>query len=130
MTAGTSDQKKEMEAIMKNGLRANHCYSILSVHEVTAGNKKVRLLKLRNPWGKEEWTGAWSDHSMLWTDQLRNQVGSTVGEAGTFCINLEDYLANFSFTNICKYNDDDCHSYAFKNKPAPAQNFFEFELDN
>jgi len=94
-----------------------------------AGGKRVRLLKLRNPWGKEEWTGSWSDHSMLWTDKLRAQVGSTIGEDGTFCISLEDYLANFTFTNICKYNDDDQHSYTFKNKPVPAQNFFEFELD-
>ena len=32
MTAGTTDKTQVMEAQMANGLRANHCYSILSVH--------------------------------------------------------------------------------------------------
>ena len=38
---------------------------------------------------------------------------------GEFKMFFEDYITNFNFTNICKYNDDDCHSYAFKNKPVP-----------
>lgn len=35
-----------------------------------------------------------------------------------------------SFTNICRLNDDDVYSYAFKNKPVPELNFFEFDLDH
>ena len=128
MTAGTSAEGLKMEALNARGLMAHHCYSILSIHE-NPGNKKVRLLKLRNPYGREEWNGDWSDESALWTEPLRAEVGSVVANDGMFYISLEDYLANFSFTNICKYNDDDCHSYAFKNKPVQEQNFFEFELD-
>ena len=30
--------------------------------------KTVKLLKLRNPWGFEEWNGAWSKKSGLWTE--------------------------------------------------------------
>ena len=41
---------------------------------------------------------------------------------------LKDYVKFFTFTNICKYNDDDVHSYAFKYKPVPAMSFFEFDL--
>lgn len=125
MTAGTSDNRLEADALMGQGLIANHCYYILSIHQVDAN---VRLLKIRNPWGRAEWTGDWSDASNKWTEALRNQVGAVVANDGIFYISLEDYLKHFSFTNICKYNDDDCHSYAYKNKPVQEQNFFEFEL--
>lgn len=72
MTAGISVDDKGVEAVLKNGLIGNHCYSIISVHEITSGAKKVRLLKIKNPWGRSEWNGAWSDESKLWTESLRN----------------------------------------------------------
>jgi len=31
-------------------------------------NEEVRLIKLRNPWGKFEWDGEWNDQSDVWTD--------------------------------------------------------------
>jgi hypothetical protein len=30
---------------------------------------RVNLVKLRNPWGKFEWSGAWGDKSEEWTDE-------------------------------------------------------------
>jgi calpain-15 len=34
-------------------------------------DQNTKLLKLRNPWGKEEWLGDWSDKSKLWTPALK-----------------------------------------------------------
>jgi hypothetical protein len=34
----------------------------------------VRLVQLRNPWGKFEWRGDWSDKSTKWTDALKHAV--------------------------------------------------------
>ena len=51
LTAGTIDEGKEMEAAMANGLRANHCYTIMSLHDINVKGKQDHLLKLRNPWG-------------------------------------------------------------------------------
>ena len=104
-----------MDALMEKGLRANHCYSILSVHEIKSLGKKVRLLKLRNPWGLEEWNGEWSDDSPLWNDALLNECKHEIGNDGTFLICIDDYIKNFSFTNICKYVYNNVHNYAFKN---------------
>ena len=59
------------EAKNPNGIVAGHAYSVISIHEFTNYNKEVRLLRLRNPWGKLEWNGDWSDRSPLWTTELR-----------------------------------------------------------
>ena len=34
----------------------------------------VKLLKLRNPWGEGEWTGAWSDKWKGWTPELKTEL--------------------------------------------------------
>ena len=43
-----------------SGLSA-HAYAVISCHEFKHRGARVKLLKLRNPWGSQEWTGAWSD---------------------------------------------------------------------
>ena len=45
-----------------NGLVCGHAYSLLGVAEVELKNKKKqKLVRIRNPWAKTEWTGAWGD---------------------------------------------------------------------
>ncbi|EOD19233.1 hypothetical protein EMIHUDRAFT_369600 [Emiliania huxleyi CCMP1516] len=48
------------------GLLRGHAYGLEEAREV-AGR---RLLRLRNPWGRGEWTGAWADGSGEWTEEL------------------------------------------------------------
>jgi len=48
------------------GLILNHAYGINDIFELTDPwnvSKKIRLLRLRNPWGHSEWLGAWSGDS-------------------------------------------------------------------
>jgi hypothetical protein len=48
----------------KTGLHMKHAYSLIDVGEIkTTKGEKVKLLRLRNPWGQGEWTGAWGDNS-------------------------------------------------------------------
>jgi hypothetical protein len=51
------------------GLVDMHAYSLISTFEldVGAGKPKVRLVKIRNPYGLKEWTGSWSDKDPKWT---------------------------------------------------------------
>ena len=44
---------------------------MLKAEEVNIGNKVEKLVKLRNPWGKQDWVGDWSDVSPKWTSELR-----------------------------------------------------------
>ena len=43
-------------------------------HGVHGGAGGERLLQLRNPWGKLEWRGDWSDTSSKWTPRLRAEL--------------------------------------------------------
>jgi hypothetical protein len=52
----------------REGISEGHAYSIMDAKEI----KGQRLLKLRNPWGKKEWTGRWSDGSSEWTPEWMN----------------------------------------------------------
>ena len=49
------------------GIVQDHVYTILGVVETENGD---RLLRIRNPWGRETYTGNWSDMSTLWSKSL------------------------------------------------------------
>ena len=86
-----------------NGIIGGHAYSM--THAITLSNGQ-NLIKMRNPWGNSEWTGAWSDNSKLWTDDLKEKFGCTKEDDGTFFIEFEDYIPRFSDTCVAFNNLD------------------------
>ncbi|KAJ1300138.1 hypothetical protein OPQ81_011891 [Rhizoctonia solani] len=79
------------DEITINGLFAGHAYSVISALEV---NNK-RFLRIRNPWGKTEWTGAWSDGSKEWTPEwlaLLPELKHKFGNDGEFLMEYTDFL--------------------------------------
>lgn len=59
----------------RRGITERHAYSIMDAKEV----KGHRLLKVRNPWGKKEWSGAWSDGSEEWDAEWLQLLGHKFG---------------------------------------------------
>jgi calpain-15 len=49
------------------GLVGYYAYSLIAAYE----GHGVQLVKVRKPWGKNEWRGDWCDNSHLWTEELR-----------------------------------------------------------
>ncbi len=61
------------------------------------------LVKLRNPWGEQEWRGAWSDGSKEWTPAIRKQL-KHVDANGTY-YPLEFLWSGTELTRfVCRWN--------------------------
>ena len=70
------------------GLPANHWWGILGVYDVARTNSSypIRLIKLRNPWGRDslnntKYTHSYHDYDSLWyyiSDSERDRIGANV----------------------------------------------------
>ena len=45
------------------GVACSHAYTVISCGEFQNGGETVRLIKVRNPWGSEQYAGDYSDNS-------------------------------------------------------------------
>ena len=105
------------------GIVGHHAYSIIEVRELNNVKKGVqtkltevytrdpatshetenlRLLKIRNPWGKKEWRGEFSSTSESWTKRLGDLLSRTRANDGEFWMSYHDFLAYFSSVDVCK----------------------------
>lgn len=75
----------------RDGISEGHAYSIMDAREVNG----QRLLKLRNPWGRKEWTGRWSDGSSEWTPEWMQILDHKFGNDGIFWISYDDLLKKY-----------------------------------
>ncbi|KAF2741854.1 cysteine proteinase [Sporormia fimetaria CBS 119925] len=75
----------------RRGIQEKHAYSIMEAREVDG----ERLLKLRNPWGRSEWTGRWSDGSEEWTAEWMQKLNHRFGDDGVFWISYKDLLRHY-----------------------------------
>ncbi|OBT63200.1 hypothetical protein VE03_07754 [Pseudogymnoascus sp. 23342-1-I1] len=75
----------------KDGIQANHAYSILRAVQY----KNERLLLIKNPWGRKEWKGPWSDGAKEWTHESIRDLGHTFGDDGIFWIRYQDLLRKY-----------------------------------
>nr|DBA29908.1 TPA: hypothetical protein GDO54_005959 [Pyxicephalus adspersus] len=78
---------QSMEEVLSSGLVTGHAYSVTAVKSITLHSglfslfrtHKLRLVRLRNPWGSGEWKGAWSDEEWKKVSQReRKKLGVEV----------------------------------------------------
>mmetsp|Transcript_26800 Transcript_26800/g.67528 ORF Transcript_26800/g.67528 Transcript_26800/m.67528 type:complete len:711 (-) Transcript_26800:480-2612(-) len=94
--AMNNSQKGEIEKEREDGLVEGHAYTLLGAYTLESSGSTTRLLCLRNPWGKHEWNGDWSDESPLW-DSVAASALAAAGiervkkEDGAFYMSFEDF---------------------------------------
>nr|XP_040035566.1 calpain-1 catalytic subunit [Gasterosteus aculeatus aculeatus] len=107
-TTSSSDR----EAVTFKKLVKGHAYSVTGVEEVVYRGNTTKLVRIRNPWGEVEWTGAWSDDSREW-DNVDRSVRARLqnrSEDGEFWMSYADFLREFSRLELCNLTADTLQS--------------------
>ncbi|XP_067311191.1 calpain-1 catalytic subunit-like isoform X2 [Pseudorasbora parva] len=108
MACGTFQGRTSENTVLPNGIVQGHAYSVTGVFKVTCKEKPVRLVRVLNPWGKGEWTGSWSDNSLLWnkvSEKEQSKCRSLVND-GEFWMSMEDFSKYFEDIDICCLSPD------------------------
>ena len=130
LTAGSDDLNNNGtdNFVSKIGIAGSHAYSLLGIYEMVFYKGKYiiipfdkrkqfiqmndkgiiieRIFKLRNPWGRGEWKGDWSDNDKRWNNQLKQIMNHSIEEDGTFYIGYKSFIKYFSDIQVCKYHDN------------------------
>lgn len=102
MGCSKEDSHAKAEAAHTSGLLINHAYSIIGAEQVQ-GHK---LIRIRNPWGRGEWTGAWGDDSKEWTPALLKHFNYNFANDGTFFMSFDDFRKNFNRVYVLRLMTD------------------------
>ncbi|XP_008395767.1 calpain-3b isoform X2 [Poecilia reticulata] len=101
----------EMESRTDHGLVRGHAYSIIGLEECDEVSKdsRIRLIRLRNPWGIVLWKGPWSAKSDQWstisTADRENLKKQTV-ETSEFWMSFDEFKKTFTKLEMCNLTPD------------------------
>ncbi|XP_065257144.1 calpain-11 [Emys orbicularis] len=98
----------DMEAVTFKKLVKGHAYSVTGFTEVDYRGRQEQLIRIRNPWGQVEWTGAWCDGSSEWdnVDPTQREELQLKMEDGEFWMAFKDFMREFSRLEICNLSPD------------------------
>ena len=116
----TETASTNLESLSRLGLITNHAYTVINTAILRKTNgSEIKLLKMMNIWGTNEWVGDWSDTSSKWTQEFKKEVGLEPKEDGIFWMSYEDYLQFYTTTHICKIHSDfEYNTTKFKSSKA------------
>uniref|UniRef100_A0A672LR68 Calpain-2 catalytic subunit-like n=1 Tax=Sinocyclocheilus grahami TaxID=75366 RepID=A0A672LR68_SINGR len=104
----------DSEAVTRQKLVKGHAYSLTGVTEVNYRGRKEKLVRMRNPWGQVEWTGAWSDSSSEWNSITASERPNANAEDGEFWMSFSEFLSHYSRIEICTLTPDAITSDSIK----------------
>lgn len=93
-----------------------NAYCITGLARVRSHLGETPLVRLRNPWGKGEWTGPWSERSWEWdglSDRDKELLSARVQNDGEFWMSFDDFVKHFTHLDLVHVSPDD-----WMNEPA------------
>lgn len=135
------DEKRELQREAKKcGIQYGHAYGILDVRELESEGTHYRLLRIKNPWGKDnnlEWNGAWGDQDKRWTLEMKrkyNEAGLKIPSKldkdelehkfgkndNIFIMEIEDFAKYFNSLMIVRDFPDEWSGVRYFSKWEPG----------
>jgi len=101
MCCGSQQGGSDRETV--DGIHLSHAYTLLTVKQNCAGSG-IDMVCLRNPHGRGEWTGDWSDDSDCWDEhpEIDEECGHEVSDDGLFWMTFEDFCGHYNAVWVCK----------------------------
>lgn len=82
---------------------------------------------MRNPWGRETYTGPWSDNDSRWTAAYREQLGHKVANDGVFYMDVATYKKHFTEMQMAFY---DSWNHSHKDATWDRTTYGKWTIDN
>jgi hypothetical protein len=121
---------------VNTGIMSGHAYGLNDVFELDAPDKDKdrkthRLLRVRNPWGRGEWTGKWADDSEeaeLHEQKILNYIAELEDDEkfepfkndGTFLINFQSWRDVYNKIFVANDFPDDWWAVRFSSAWTPT----------
>ncbi|KAM4041143.1 calpain-13-like [Anomaloglossus baeobatrachus] len=90
---------------LPNGLIKGHAYTVTDSKQIVYKNRLEDIIRIWNPWGRNEWNGRWSDKAPQWENvspEIRRKLNSDKND-GEFWMSCEDFMKNFVSMYICNH---------------------------
>ena len=94
----------------------------------TNGNIVNRLVRVRNPWGADYFSGPWNDNDSRWTTFYKSQVPYSNANDGYFFMDILDLVNSYYYFTINYHRDAWKTSYYERTSDDGSQRAYTFTL--
>lgn len=116
----------------KSGIVQGHAYTLLGAYGLNTNSGQVRLVKLRNPWGKSESNSSWNDTDSKWSmvsPQDKQRLGfNPNANDGTFFLLYDQFITEFRMMTCAEVNDNASYVYLTQKSTKQRGNYFKVEI--
>ncbi|KAL4452901.1 hypothetical protein ABPG74_002466 [Tetrahymena malaccensis] len=115
------------------GLVSSHAYSLLGAYTLEDA-QKTKIIKLRNPWGKDKWKGRFSRKDDKFWESVDKQWKKKIGyqkskdDEGIIFMHFDDFFQQFADLQVCMINDNYKYTSFKANQQTNKKYFYKIKI--